>query len=319
VELRPLGETGLSVSRVILGCGSIGGIGSPARTRGKGLAPEEGLRQIDAAVAIGITTLDTANSYGGGVSEQVVGRWLAAHPDAEVLVATKVGNLVHPDQTDIDLSARHIADQIEVSLSRLGRIDLYLSHAPDEHTPIEETLEAFAAVLESGKVHSIGGCHLDVRTLERILDVADRRGLPAYQWVQNEYSLLARDDDVELFALLRDRGLGYTPFSPLAGGVLAGRYQRGVEAPRDSRMAIIPEYLRGLDDQIWDGLEGLAAAAREREVSVAALALAWVLTSPDVTAPLVAPRRPEQFADVEAALTIELDEPEREALASLFG
>ncbi|HZC51608.1 MAG TPA: aldo/keto reductase, partial [Mycobacterium sp.] len=120
MDRRPLGRTGLAVSRVLLGCGSIGGIGSPAVTRGKGLTPEEGLAQIDAAVAMGINTLDTANSYGGGVSEQVVGQWLASHPHAEVLVATKVGNLVRPDQQRIDLSAAHIAAQVAASVDRLG-------------------------------------------------------------------------------------------------------------------------------------------------------------------------------------------------------
>jgi 1-deoxyxylulose-5-phosphate synthase len=313
-----LGGSGLSVSRVVLGCGSIGGIGSPAQTRGKGLSPVEGLAQIDCAVGIGINTLDTANSYAGGVSEEVVGQWVAGHPDADVLIATKVGNLVHPDQHDIDLSPAHIAEQVEASRSRLGRIDLYLSHAPDPSTPIEATLEAFAAVLESGRARAIGGCHLGAVELELALDAAERNGLPGYQWVQNEYNLLARDDEIDVLRVVRERGLGYTPFSPLAGGVLAGRYRRGAEPPPDSRMAIIPSYLSDLDDATWDGLDGLAAAARRRGVSVPALALAWVLSAPGVTAPLVAPRKVEQFADVQQALEIELNEDERAELAALF-
>jgi aryl-alcohol dehydrogenase-like predicted oxidoreductase len=318
MDRRPLGQTGLAVSRVLLGCGSIGGIGSPAVTRGKGLSPEEGLEQIETAVAMGINTLDTANSYGGGVSEQVVGQWIASHPDADVLVASKVGNLVRQDQQGIDLSPAHIVEQVAISLDRLGRIDLYLSHAPDPNTPIETTLEAFAAVLENGQARAIGGCHLTANELETALEVAERHGLPGYQWVQNEYNLLSRDDEAELLRTVREHGLGYTPFSPLAGGVLAGRYQRGAAPPLDSRMAIIPAYLPHIDESLWDALEGLSAAARRRDVSVPALALAWVLTGPDVTAPLVAPRRPEQFADVQQALEIELDEDERAELAALF-
>lgn len=318
MDRRPLGRTGLSVSRVLLGCGSIGGIGSPAATRGKGLSPQEGLEQIDAAVAIGINTLDTANSYGGGVSEQVVGRWIASHPDADVLVATKVGNLVRPDQKGIDLSPAHIAEQVSASRARLGRIDLYLSHAPDPGTPIEATLEAFAAVLESGQARAIGGCHLSAPDLEAALDAAERLGLPGYQWVQNEYNLLARDDEADVLRIVRERGLGYTPFSPLAGGVLAGRYRRGAAPPPDSRMAIIPSYLPELDEPMWDALEALDDAARRRDVSVAALALAWVLTASDVTAPLVAPRRPEQFADIQQALEIKFDDDDRAQLAALF-
>jgi aryl-alcohol dehydrogenase-like predicted oxidoreductase len=318
MDRRPLGRTGLTVSRVLLGCGSIGGIGSPAVTRGKGLSPQEGLEQIDTAVAMGVSTLDTANSYGGGVSEQVVGRWIASHPDADVLIATKVGNVVRPDQQGIDLSPAHIAEQVSASLARLGRIDLYLSHAPDPGTPIEATLEAFAAVLENGQARAIGGCNLSAAELQTALDAAERLGLLGYQWVQNEYNLLTRDDEADLLRIVRERGLGYTPFSPLAGGVLAGRYRRGAAPPPDSRMAIIPGHLPDLDEPMWDALEALGDAARRRDVSVAALALAWVLTAPDVTAPLVAPRRPEQFADVQQALEIKLDEDDRAQLAALF-
>lgn len=318
MDRRPLGRTGLAVSRVLFGCGSIGGIGSPAVTRGKGLSPDKGLEQIDAAVAMGINTLDTANSYGGGVSEQVVGQWLATHPGADVLVATKVGNLVHPDQRGIDLSAAHIAEQVVVSLDRLGRIDLYLSHAPDPDTPIEATLEALAAVVERGQARAIGACNLSAAELETALDVAERNGLPGYQWVQNEYNLITRDDEADLLRIVRERGLGYTPFSPLAGGLLAGRYQRGVAPPPDSRMAILPAAMPDIGPSMWDALDALASVARRRDVSVAALALAWVLAAPDVTAPLVAPRRPEQFADVQQALEIELDEDERAELAALF-
>jgi aryl-alcohol dehydrogenase-like predicted oxidoreductase len=318
VDRRPLGRTGLAVSRVLFGCGSIGGIGSPAVTRGKGLSREEGLEQIDAAVAMGINTLDTANSYGGGVSEQVVGQWLATHPDAEVFVATKVGNLVHPDQRGIDLSAAHIAEQVAVSLDRLGRIDLYLSHAPDPDTPIEATLEALAAAVERGQARAIGACNLSAAEIETALNVAERNGLSGYQWVQNEYNLISRDDEADLLRIVRERGLGYTPFSPLAGGLLAGRYQRGAAPPPDSRMAILPASIPDIDQSMWDALDALAGAARRRDVSVSALALAWVLTAPDVTAPLVAPRRPEQFADVQQALEIELDEDERAELAALF-
>jgi aryl-alcohol dehydrogenase-like predicted oxidoreductase len=313
-----LGRTGIEVSTVILGCGSIGGIGSPASTRGRGLDPQQGFAQIDAAVALGVNVLDTANSYGGGVSEQTVGHWVGAHPEADVLIATKVGNLVQPEQSDIDLSPSHIAEQIKVSNSRLGRVDLYMSHAPDERTPLEDTLEAFAAILESGQARAIGGCNLEARQLEHVLDTADRLGLPSYGWVQNEYNLLCRDDESELFEILRDRGLGYTPFGPLAGGALSGRYRRDVPPPPDSRLAIVPDFMPEFDDALWAGLQALAAAAERRGVMVAVLALAWVLNSPDVTAPLIAPRNLAQFADVATALELHLDPDERAELAELF-
>jgi aryl-alcohol dehydrogenase-like predicted oxidoreductase len=201
---------------------------------------------------------------------------------------------------------------------RLGRIDLYLSHAPDPGTPIETTLEAFAAVLENGHARATGGCNLSAAELETALDAAERHGLPGYQWVQTEYNLLTRNDETDLLRIVRERGLGYTPFSPLAGGVLAGRYRRGAAPPPDSRMAILPSSLPELDESMWDALEAFGERARRREVSVPALALAWVLTAPDVTAPLAAPHRPEQFADVQQALEIEMDEDERAELAALF-
>jgi aryl-alcohol dehydrogenase-like predicted oxidoreductase len=302
----------------LLGCGSIGGLGSPVSTRGKGLTPEQGQAQIDAAVGLGVNVLDTANSYAGGVSERVLGEWLNARPDADVLVATKVGNLVEPGQEAIDLSPSHILRQVDESLSRLGRIDLYLSHGPDDRTPIEATLEAFAALLEAGKARAIGACNLTRDQLEVALLAADRRGLPGYCWVQNEYNLLARDDETDLLPLVREHGLGYTPYSPLAGGVLAGRYRPGVPPPPDSRLAIAPHMTRQPDAKTFAGLDRLAVEARKRGVSSAGLALAWVLSAPDVTAPLVAPRGPEQWIAVSEALELSLEPGERDYLAGFF-
>lgn len=318
MDRRLLGRTGISVSRVLLGCGSIGGIGSSPAGKGKGLSRVEGLEQIDMAVELGVNTLDTANSYAGGVSERVVGEWIALHPAADVLVATKVGNLVDSRQVAPDLSPAHISVQLAESLRRLGRVDLYLAHTPDPTTPIEQTLETFTAAVESGQVRAIGACNLSAAELEAALDAADRLGLVGYQWIQNGYNLLDREDEADLLGMVRDQGLGYTPYSPLAGGVLAGRYERGLPAPARSRMGILTGAAPELDDSTWRGLTGLQEAARVREVSMAALALAWVLSVPEVTAPLVAPRSPDQFADVEEALRIDLSADERAELTALF-
>jgi aryl-alcohol dehydrogenase-like predicted oxidoreductase len=273
---------------------------------------------IDAAVAAGLNVLDTANSYAGGVSEQVIGDWLAQYPQADVLIATKVGNLVEADQADTDLSAAHIARQVRASLARLGRIDLYLSHAPDDSTPIEQTLEAFAELLEAGTLRAIGACNISRQQLEHALATAERLGLPCYQWVQNEYNLLAREDEADLLPLLRDHQLGYTPYSPLAGGILSGRYARGAAPNADSRMAIAPLAMHPLDDDVWRGLDQLAAHAERRDVTTAALALAWVLTGPHVTAPLIAPRDATQLATTLDALDVDLDESERAEIAGYF-
>jgi aryl-alcohol dehydrogenase-like predicted oxidoreductase len=318
MEHRPLGTTGLSVSRVFLGCGSIGGIGSPASTRGLGLSVDEGLEQIEAAVRLGVTVLDTANAYAGGESERTVGKWLAARPDDRVLVATKVGNIAEPGQSDMDLSGPHIARQARASLARLGHIDLYLSHAPDETTPIEETMEAFAELVEAGCVKAIGACNVSVAQLSDALAASERLGLPRYEWVQNEYNLLARDDERALLAVVGDHGLGYTPYSPLAGGVLAGRYRAGEPPPPGSRLAVSPQLGRTPDAATFAGLELMREDARRRGVTMAGLALAWVLSSPHVTAPLVAPRRPEQWEAVTEGLSLCLDPDERDRIGRWF-
>jgi 1-deoxyxylulose-5-phosphate synthase len=318
MEHKPLGATGLSVSRVFLGCGSIGGIGSSSSTRGLGLTVDEGLEQIEAAVRLGVTVLDTANAYAGGESERTVGQWLAANPDDGVLVATKVGNIAEPGQSDMDLSGPHITRQARASLARLGHIDLYLSHAPDGSTPIEETMEAFAELVEAGSVKAIGACNVSVAQLSEALAASERLGLPRYEWVQNEYNLLARDDERALLAVVGDHGLGYTPYSPLAGGVLAARYRAGEPPPPGSRLAVAAHPGHTPDAATFAGLGLMQEDARRRGVTMAGLALAWVLSSPHVTAPLVAPRRPQQWEAVTEGLSLRLDPDERDRIGRWF-
>jgi 1-deoxyxylulose-5-phosphate synthase len=305
-----LGTSRIEISRVVLGCGNIGGIGSPPATRGHGNTPEEGYALIDHAVGLGVTVLDTANSYAGGVSERVVGRWVADHPESGVLVATKVGNLAEEGQTSIDLSPEHINRQVGASLARLGRIDLYLAHAPDHDTPVEATLEAFAALVERGDIAAYGACNVSLEQMRQTVVAAERLGITGYSWVQNEYNLLARGDEAGLLPFLADHGLGFTPFSPLAAGVLAGRYRSGEPPPPGSRKAVLSEIVRDVDEEMSPGLARLALHAAERGVSMAGLALAWVLSAPGVSAALVAPRDRAQFAAVEEALGVGLDRAE---------
>lgn len=136
-----LGTTGIAVSEFFFGAGAIGGIGSPPATRGKGLTVDEGLTRIDEAVDLGIRVLDTANTYAGGESERTIGRWLDERERDDVLIATKVGNLAEPEQREVLLRADHIERQLAASIRRLGKVDLYLSHAPDVSTPLGETIE----------------------------------------------------------------------------------------------------------------------------------------------------------------------------------
>ncbi len=192
MEVRRLGRTELEVSRISLGCGNFGGIGSAPELFGQGETIEEAFALMDAAAEAGITVLDTAASYGGGRSETWVGRWRAER-GADVLLSTKVYWSVTGDPDDHGLSYDRIMREIEGSLGRLQaeRIDMYLTHEPDPETPIEETLRALDELVRSGKIRAFGASNLDGAQLEEALETSERLGLARLEWVQNEYSLLA--------------------------------------------------------------------------------------------------------------------------------
>jgi aryl-alcohol dehydrogenase-like predicted oxidoreductase len=298
-------------SRLILGCGNFGGIGSAPQFFGQGESEEEAFAIMDAAWSMGITAFDTADAYGGGRSETWIGRWRAQTGNEPVLT-TKVFHSVEGDPEDRGLSRGRILRQIDGSLGRLGveRVDLYLIHEPDPVTPLEETLGALEEVKRDGKVREIGASNVDVRWLEQ---AAGR-----ITWVQNSYSLLDRESE-DVLEYCTQHGIAFSPFGPLAGGWLAGKYRRGQPPPAGSRMTMRPEpYLRFDDDAVYDGLERLAAAAAERGVDMPTLAFAWLLSDPRITAVVAGPRRPEHLDPARAALALELSPAERDELASLF-
>jgi len=270
---------------------------------------------MDEAAALGVNVFDTACSYTGGASERYIGRWLESQP-AEVRkrihIATKTGVVPRPGAMEVDLSPGNIAAQLEGSLERLGleRVDLCLSHAPDDATPIEATLEGYAAQLEAGRIGWIGACNVSAAQLEEALLASERLRLPRYEWVQNEYNLMHRADEGRLFAMCREHGLGYTPFSPMAGGVLSGKYRRGAPPPEDSRMALRPEghFPSG---QVFDAIDRLAELAHRRGVSTGALALAWVKEQKEVTSLIAGPSRSaEHLRLAREALSLALAEEE---------
>lgn len=228
-----------------------------------------------------------------------------------MVIATKVG--ASPDGLPPNLAPDHILREFPLSLERLDldSVDLFLSHAPDKTTPIAKTLETFATLIERKLVRAIGACNISAEQLREALDESDRLGLPRYECVQNGFSLLEHGDLVEVLPLCRERGLGYTPHSPLCGGILTGKYQLGTEPPPGSRVALLPHvYADFMTKDALDAVEKLKREAEHLEVSAAALALAWVLATEGVTAPIVAPRTPEHFSAVEVALQLQLD-PER--------
>ncbi|RBQ16002.1 hypothetical protein DP939_32315 [Spongiactinospora rosea] len=317
----PLGASGIEISEFVFGAGSIGGVGASTSTRGFGLNAEEGFQRLDEAMDLGINVIDTADSYGGGESEKVVGRWLHERRPAGVLVATKVGLISRPDGSrGFDLSREHIEARLTRSVERLGRVDLFLSHVPDPDTPIEETLEAFSRAQDSGAIGAYGVSNVSGEQLETILRTADAKGLHRPVTVENRLNLLDREDEARVLPLVLGEGLGYTPFSPLAGGVLSERYLDGAEPQPGSRIAVAGNiYYKGFHTP--ENLEKVAALreiARELMVGVSGLALAWLRDHPAVSAPIVAPRTFEQWDAVKEARSIRLDEKDHARVSAIF-
>jgi aryl-alcohol dehydrogenase-like predicted oxidoreductase len=320
-----LGSTGVEIARIILGCGTFGGIGGSQALIGRGLDREAAFATLDESLGLGVDVLDTAESYAGGASELTIGTWLSEQPAevrATLHIATKVAPPNHDDHHAQRFDRAYIERKLALSLERLKTpsVSFYLSHAPDPTTPIEETIEGFAAVLESGRVRHIGCCNVGPRELLMALEASDRSGLPAFELVQNGFSLLAPEDYREVRAICADRRLGFTPFSPLAGGVLTGKYKRGEPFPPDTRMALRPDGVdKLLSPKAYDALDHLAAMAADYKVSSAELALAWILAHPDCTAPVVGPSRGRpHLGHLKEAMGVELQPDDVTKLAGWF-
>jgi aryl-alcohol dehydrogenase-like predicted oxidoreductase len=323
MEQRALGRSGVAVTRVILGCGNFGGIGSAPAFFGRGTSREDALRLLDEAWELGVRTLDTADAYGGGRSETWIGEWLATKGgdvrDA-VVVATKTFNPM-AEGADRGLAATRIRRQVDASLERLGleRIPLYLAHDFDPGVPQEETLQAFDDLVRAGKIGAAGASNFTAEQLAEALELSALEGLTRYEWVQNGFSLLEQGDRETTFPLCHEHGIGFTPFGPLAGGWLTGKYRRGQEPPPGSRMTLRPEGSEGYrSEATFDALEALEREAQGRGVSMAALALAWVLHVPDVTAVVVGPNDVAQLAPVREALDVSLSTDDHRRLGALF-
>ena len=319
-----LGNTGLQVSTLFLGCGNFGGIGSAPAFFGKGESKSQSHAIMDAAVDMGITVFDTADAYGGGASETYIGSWLKTQPTRlrdQLLISSKVFNPVGDGPNQRGLSRAHIMRQIDASLRRLGvgYLDLYLIHEPDPATPLEETLCALNDLVRAGKVRYIGASNMPAWLTAKSLWISDKHNWARFEWIQNSYSLLDRTDERELFPLLADQKLGYTPFSPLAGGWLTGKYSAGSPYPTGSRMTLRPEpYNRLLIDATYRKLSALSAIALVHGVDMATVALAWLLAQPLVTAPILGPRKPGHLTPAIAALALKLDQDEIASIGALF-
>jgi aryl-alcohol dehydrogenase-like predicted oxidoreductase len=325
MDYRRLGSTGLKISRLGLGCGNFGGIGSSPEFFGMGESEEQACHLMDRALDAGINFFDTANAYGGGRSETYIGRWLKAKGSTvrqQLLLSSKVFNPVGPGPNDRGLSRRHVLQQVEESLTRLqtDRLDMYLIHEPDPDTPLDETLVALDDLVRMGKVLYVGASNIEAWRLARGLCISDKRGLARFDWVQNSYSLLDRAPERELFPLCADAGVGFTAFSPLAGGWLTGKYQSAGAYPAGSRMTLRPEPYQHLAcDAVFRGLTALGNDARARGVEMSALAIAWVLHHPRVDAAIIGPRNAAHLDAALAGTKIALSEADRAPLSALIG
>jgi aryl-alcohol dehydrogenase-like predicted oxidoreductase len=314
MEYRTLGRSGLRVSVLTLGTMTFGGRGGFAAVGATDVP--EARRQIDQCRDAGVNLIDTADVYSGGVSEEIVGEVLEGRRD-DFLVATKVRMAMGPGPNDAGLSRHHIIAGCEASLRRLrtDHIDLYQVHEWDGQTPLEETLEALQSLVTSGKVRYVGASNYAGWQLMKALGTADRTGLPRFVSQQIYYSLQARDAEYELIPAAVDQGLGVLVWSPLAGGLLSGKYRRGVEAPAGSRQLTDwnepPVYDR---ERLYDTVEVLVAIGADRGVSAARVALAYLLGRPAVTSLVIGARTGEQLADNLAAAELTLTAEERARL-----
>jgi aryl-alcohol dehydrogenase-like predicted oxidoreductase len=292
---------GSELGRIVFGCGNFGGMGSSPDLRAHGDGRETAFALLDQARALGLTRFDTANTYGGGASEQFLGEWLRRQ-DAGwrtgIEVATKVGNPFGCPPGDRPLSRGQVAHHLDESLRRLGdeRIDLYYLHEFDPSTPLDETLEALDRALGAGKIARFGVSNASPADLDAVLARATGPLRAAFACVQNEFNLVQQRDLAELIPRAVGAGVRYVAFSPLAGGLLTGKYLAGRAAAPGTRLASAPAFYEHLlTPATFAAIADLERRAAMSGETVAGAALRFVLEAPGDLALIIAPRSLEQF------------------------
>jgi aryl-alcohol dehydrogenase (NADP+) len=318
MEYVKLGSAGIKVSRICMGTMTYGS----KRWRPWVLDEQESRPFIRRAVELGINFFDTADMYSVGASEEVLGRGLRDFGPSRdrLVIATKVFNPMGDDPNQRGLSRKHIRHSIEDSLRRLGTdyVDLYQIHRLDYETPIEEIVEALDEIVRAGKALYIGASSMWAWQFAKTLYVADRMGCARFLTMQNHYNLIYREEEREMIPLCQAEGVGLIPWSPLARGFLTGN--RRPQDFGETLRAKTDAYAHGMYYQASDFavVERVTAVARERGVSNAQVALAWILNKPGVAAPIVGASQIAHLEDAVAALQIRLDEAEMKALEELY-
>ncbi len=313
MDYRRLGRSGLFVSSLTLGTMTFGGSGPFNKVGSTDVAGAT--RQVDMCLDAGVNLFDTADIYSSGESEEILGGAISGRRD-RLLLATKARMSVGEGPNDAGLSRHHIIRQCEASLRRLGTdyIDLYQAHEWDGATPLEETLEAFDTLVRSGKVRYIGCSNYAGWQLMKALGVSERHGFQRYVSQQIHYTLEARDAEYELVPLSLDQDCGILVWSPLAGGLLSGKYRRDEDATEGRHVEGWDEPPVRDSDKLYDTIEVLVEIAESHSVSAAQIALAWLLGRPGVTSIVVGARTDEQLADNLKAADLTLSEDERKRL-----
>jgi aryl-alcohol dehydrogenase-like predicted oxidoreductase len=314
MEYRQLGRSGLRVSKLALGTMTFGGQGKFRAVGETDL--ETARRQIDIAVDAGVNLIDTADVYSDGASETIVGQALQGRRDS-LLLATKARFSMGDGPNDAGLSRHHIIRACEASLRRLqtDHVDLYQVHEWDGQTPLEETLSALDQLIQSGKVRYVGCSNFAGWQVMKALGIADRTGLPRFVSQQVYLSLQERSAEYEIVPSAIDQGLGLLIWSPLAGGLLSGKYRRDQEPPAGSRRAgdwdEPPVYD---EDKLYDTVDVLVEIADELQVSPARVALSWLLQRPAVTTVIIGARTDQQLTDNLAAAELTLTDAQVDRL-----
>ncbi len=314
MEYRMLGSSGAVVSTFALGTMTFGTetdeVGAHA--------------QLDQYLDAGGNLIDTADVYSAGVSEQIIGRWLASRAGArdEIVLATKGRFAMGRGPNDLGLSRRHLGAALDASLRRLGidEIDLYQVHAFDPLTPLDETLRFLDDSVRAGKVRYVGLSNFTGWQLQKAVDIAEFRGLSRPVTLQPQYNMLVREIEWEIVPAARSAGLGLLPWSPLGGGWLTGKYRREERPSGATRLGENPD--RGVEaydrrsrvERTWDVVDAVRAVSAERGVSMAQIALAWLVDRPTVTSVILGARTLEQLDDNLDAAELHLDAGETERL-----
>lgn len=310
MKYQTLGQSGLVISRLCLGTMIFG------ERNARGADEKTSVAMIDAYIEAGGNFIDTADVYVGGESEKIVGRALKNHQRNQIVLATKVRMPMGNGPNDLGLSRKHIVEGCEASLKRLDveTIDLYYVHLWDPLTPLEETLRALDDLVAAGKVHYIGVSNFKAWQLMKALSLSDCMGYSRFIAAQYQHSLVARDIEREFSELFIEENVGEVVWGPLGGGFLSGKYKKG-DKPKEGRISITPNHAeeawqRRSIEHNWKILDVVGEIAEARGAGYSQIALAWLLTKPEVASIIVGARTMVQLQDNLGAADMELSDEE---------